>query len=276
MNRIGIIQGRLSPRPFPKLQEFPRSTWRQEFDRAAALGFEYLEWIFEIEGYEDNPIWTSEGRSLIKKAISETGIPVASVCADYFLERPFYRCVGYTFEDNVEKLIKLIEHSAEIGASAILLPVLEGAEIRTEQEGESLVRAVRTCIPTLERCDVTLGFETELDASDYLRLCEVFDTPYVGAYYDTGNCAACGHDMATDMALLASHVVHVHVKDRLRHGPSVRLGSGDTNFIEGVPLLLDAGFQGNFTLQTYFGNDYIDDARNALGYMRTLVGRRDV
>lgn len=274
MNRIGVIQGRLSPRPFPKLQEFPRATWRQEFDRAADLGFDYLEWIFEIDGYEENPIWSDEGRILIKEAVSETGIPVASVCADYFLERPFYRCSGYTFEDNVEKLIKLIVYTAEIGASAILLPVLEGAEIRTEQEGKSLVRAVRACIPVLEHFDVTLGFETELDAPDYLKLCEVFGTPCVGAYYDAGNCAACGHDMAHDMRLLAPHVKHVHVKDRLVNGPSVRLGSGDANFTEGVPFLLETGFQGNFTLQTYFEDDYIGDAYKALGYMRAIVGRR--
>ena len=47
MNKVGVIQGRLSPRPYPKLQEFPWRTWRKEFEHAEKIGFDFIEWIFE-------------------------------------------------------------------------------------------------------------------------------------------------------------------------------------------------------------------------------------
>ena len=89
MNKIGIIQGRLSPRPYPKLQAFPIESWQQEFKYAKELGYDFIEWIFEDNRYQENPIWTAQGREKIKQCIKETGVTVESVCADFFLENPF-------------------------------------------------------------------------------------------------------------------------------------------------------------------------------------------
>lgn len=116
--------------------------------------------------------------------------------------------------------------------------MLENAEIRCQEEEDILTEAVYKVLPTLEEQGIRIGFETELPIEKYLKLASKFNSEYVGAYYDAGNCAACGHDMLQDMKVLGRHVISVHVKDRLNAGKSVFLGTGDTNFKEGIPYLI--------------------------------------
>lgn len=271
MNKIGIIQGRLSARPFPKLQEFPWKSWEKEFQYAGEIGYDFIEWIFEANKYEDNPIWTADGRRKIKKQVAESGVPVCSVCADYFLENPFFRRKEYSLKHNISILRELIKKTREIGADTILLPVLENAEIRCLEDEKILAEAVYDVIPLLEEFGVKLGFETELRADVYLTLVSQFDNAFVGAYYDAGNCAACGYDMGHDMEVLKEHVINIHVKDRKKGGESVVLGTGDTNFADGILYLMQNGFIGNFVMQTYFEDDYIGEATKNLRYIRGMM-----
>ena len=53
VNKIGIMQGRLSKQKGIRIQEFPRDTWEQEFEKAKDIGFDTIEWIFDSK---DNPM----------------------------------------------------------------------------------------------------------------------------------------------------------------------------------------------------------------------------
>src|SRR3954464_11323134 len=94
--RIGVMQGRLSPRPVGKLQEFPHASYAAEFPKAARLGLHSIEWIFEAPGFEENPIWTPEGRQDIRRLIDDSGVRVQSLCADYFM---LHRLAGESAAD---------------------------------------------------------------------------------------------------------------------------------------------------------------------------------
>ena len=83
--RVGVMQGRLSPRPPGKLQEFPWHSYAAEFAKAARLGLHSIEWIFEAPRYEENPLWTESGREEIRELVASSGVRVQSVCADYFM-----------------------------------------------------------------------------------------------------------------------------------------------------------------------------------------------
>lgn len=272
INEIGLIQGRLSERPFPELQRFPHMTWEKEFYSAKEIGYDFLEWIFEYNDFESNPLYSDAGRKEIRKIIESSEMPVHSVCADYFLEKPFYRNENYSIENNIDMLIETIKMTSDIGADRILLPVLEKAELRTVEEAKLLIYAIEKCIPVMEKNNVKIGFETELKANDYKKLCDYFKHPLVGAYYDTGNCAFRGYDMQADMKILEGNIIGIHVKDRKIGGESVFLGTGDTNFRQGIPQLLEQGYSGEFTLQTYFEDDYYETAARNLIFMRKIVG----
>lgn len=271
MYKIGIMQGRLSERPYPALQDFPKKTWEEEFVYAKEIGLDSIEWLFKSVDYKQNPIWTFSGREEIKKIIKKTGIKVDSLCADYFLEKPFFNPEGYKLEDNILILKELIKNAADIGVNLILIPVLEEAEIQSESDEEILCIVVNAVSEELEKYNMRLGLETELKSEDYLRLIEKINNKNVGIYYDAGNCASKGYDMYNDMIVLKDYIFNIHVKDRIKNGPSVFLGKGDTNFKEGIPYLVKNNFKGKFILQTYYEDDYIGIAKENYKYIKSLI-----
>ena len=88
---IGIMQGRLTESKGRGIQFFPFEEWKEEFKKAQKIELDEIEWIFDYYNYQDNPLWTKEGRSEICKLVSDTGIRVNSICWDYFMRRPFYK-----------------------------------------------------------------------------------------------------------------------------------------------------------------------------------------
>lgn len=271
MNLIGIKQGRLSPRPYPALQAFPWGTWDLEFGLAKKIGYDYLEWMFDAENYSENPLWTKDGRKSIKRLIKETGTPVRSICADFFLSRPFYRENTYSIEENIEVLKKLVICAREIGANLILLPVLENSAILKESEAQRLISVLKESQQVLENNNVRIGIETELPINECLDLCRKINSSMVGVYYDTGNYAACGHDLATDLADLGSYVYGVHVKDRLLGGRSVFLGTGDTDFQKVFHALVSMDYAGNLTLEAYYEDDPSGTASHNLQFVKRFL-----
>ena len=71
-NRIGIMQGRLSPAIDGKIQDFPSKTWKEEFQLAQEIGFEVIEWVIVADSLDKNPVFNISGRKEIK-SLQENG-----------------------------------------------------------------------------------------------------------------------------------------------------------------------------------------------------------
>ena len=267
-HRIGIMQGRLSPRPPGKLQAFPSASWRQEFDTARELGFDQIEWIFEADRAGENPIASSAGRSAIRRAVLETGVCVRSVCADYFMVHRLAGDGAEAVRANVEVLVRLIEQARELGAERILLPLLETAAVDTPELQAEVVASLESAAPRAAEAGVVLGLEMEIPGRDYAALIARVDHPSVRAYYDAGNSTAQGFDIGDDVVPLLSRLFAVHVKDRKRGGGSVPLGSGDANYPGFFAALSRSGFSGDFVLQHFFDGDPVGSARASLDFVR--------
>ncbi len=267
------MQGRLSPRPADRLQAFPRSGWQREFSLARKLGFDAIEWIFEADAAEENPIRSQRGRAEIRAAAEASGVAVRSVCAGYFM---VHRLAGGDAESrarHVEVLLQLIREASDIGAQRILLPLLETSAVDTPALKDDIVESLRAAAPVAAQYGVILGLEMELPGVEYARLIERVGHAAVRAYYDVGNSSAQGVDVALDIVPLLPHLFAVHVKDRKTHGGSVPLGQGDTNFPGFFRALSAFGFRGDLLLQHYFADDPEGTARAALGYVREQLSR---
>jgi hexulose-6-phosphate isomerase len=274
MNEIGIMQGRLSPPAAGRLQAFPWTSWEQEFHHARACGLDCIEWIFEGDRYEQNPIWTVSGSERVRRQIEETGIPLRSICADYFIEHPFFRVQDKERSQSVSVLKTLILKASGVGIRTILMPVLEEAEIRTPEDKALLTESLKEPLSLAASCGIRLGLETELPARDYRNLVEGFDHPALGVYYDTGNAAARGYDIAADIRLLGPFLFGVHIKDRKRGGPSVLLGEGDADFAAFFKALGEVGYTGPLILQTAFGEDYLRIAGMHLEFVKERMPQK--
>lgn len=269
--RIGVMQGRLSPRPPGKLQEFPRRSYAAEFPKAARLGFHSIEWIFEAPGFEDNPLWSAAGRAEIRELIASSGVRVQSVCADYFMVHRLAGDGDAAVRRNCERLEQLIAAAREVGADRMLIPLLETSAVDTPELRHEVTSSLRRVAPVAERNGVTLGLEMEIVGTEYAQLIESVGSSHVRAYYDTGNSTAQGFDIAEDVTALLPWLHAVHIKDRVRGGSTKPLGTGDTNFQGFFPRLLRAGFRGDFVLQHYFHEQPELEAERSLSFVQQLL-----
>lgn len=270
---IGVMQGRLSPRPPGKLQEFPWHSYAAEFPRAKQLGFDAIEWLFEAPGFERNPLWTCEGREEIRELVASSGVAVRSVCADYFMQHLLAGESSAALSQHRDVLAELIVAAHAVGASRILIPLLETSAVDTAELQREVVVSLKSALPLAERYDVTLGLETELPGPVYAKLIQSVGSRKVRAYYDTGNSTAQGFDVADDIVPLLPYLHAVHVKDRVKAGKSQPLGEGDTNFAGFFATILRAGFRGDFVLQHYFEAAPEQEAERSLAFVRRLLAR---
>jgi L-ribulose-5-phosphate 3-epimerase len=256
MNAVGIRQGRLA------------SAWEDEFAHAAACGFETIEWLFSAQGYETNPVWTDPGVDRIRELMDSTGVIVRSLCADYFISLPFFRVTDDARTRSISVLSTLIARSGQAGIRTIVLPALEGGEIRSPAECSQLLAALAPLLDIAGEQDVCLALETELPAAEGLRLVESAGHQALGICYDTGNAAAKGYELCREMQMLGRHVREVHIKDRRLHGPSVPLGRGATDLDGFFKTARVEKYSGAFILETPPGDDPLGMAAAHLAFVR--------
>lgn len=274
-HRIGVMQGRLSPRPENRLQAFPHQTWPDEFAQAKRLGFSYLEWIYEAERAEENPIASSAGRAAIRACAAESGLPVGSVCADYFM---IHRLAGGSASErraHAAALSELVRWTRELGATRILLPLLETSALETREQVREATESIQSVGPALEAYDVTLGLEMEIPGEAYAAVIRGIGHSHVRAYYDTGNSTAQGLNIATDVLPLLPLLEAVHLKDRVVGGTSRPFGRGAANFKGFFSVLAQAGYQGDFLTQHYFDAEPEASAAHSLGYVQSQLRARE-
>jgi len=274
-HRIGVMQGRLSPRPAHRLQAFPHQTWPEEFAAAKRVGYSYLEWIYEAERAEENPISSAAGRASIRACARESGLPVGSVCADYFM---IHRLAGESLAtriENAQALRELIAWTSELGARRILLPLLETSALGTPELVREATESIRSIAPALAAYDVVLGLEMEIPGAEYAQVIRGIGHERVRAYYDCGNSTAQGFDIATDIEPLLPLLEAVHLKDRVVHGTSKPFGEGAANFAGFFATLQRAGYAGDFLTQHYFDVDPEASARHTLAFVRAELEKRE-
>ena len=55
LNKIGIMQGRLSKPESKAIQSFPTQSWQNEFIKAKKLSIKFIEWTLDYKNLHKNP-----------------------------------------------------------------------------------------------------------------------------------------------------------------------------------------------------------------------------
>lgn len=270
--QIGMMQGRLSPSR-QRLQSFPWETWQVEFERAHTLGFDTIEWLYDSEDAQKNPLCSSDGRNQIRRQIADNNVRVRSLCANYFVAYPFVRVTAAERREQSRTLRQLITDAAKIGIQQLVLPVLENSQIKTRDDADKLLQALASPLETAAKKNVTLAIETELPAATSIEWVTRVDHPYLKICYDTGNAAANGYDVVAEIKQLAAYLSHIHLKDRKRGGPNVLLGAGDVPFGDFFRALTETPFRGMLVLETTPGDDYHAFAQHNVQFVRNQLRR---
>ena len=265
------MQGRLLPKYKGRFQAHPLGYWQDEFPIAEEIGLQCIEFIFDFNDYHLNPLWTVDGLKEIQDISKDTGVNVHSVCADFFMECPFHS--ERQDESDLAVLVakKLIQNCSEHGISDIVIPCVDQSSLRNSSDIDGFTNQILKVIPLAEKFGVNLALETDLDPHAFKNLLEELNSPSITVNYDTGNSASLGFDYLEELQAYGDRISDLHIKDRLRGGDSVTLGTGDFD-IEGFFSKFDLDqFNGPVILQCFRDDEGIALFQNQLNYFSSKI-----
>src|ERR1022692_2053399 len=162
MPYLAVMQGRLVPPEGGHFQSFPRERWQDEFGLAAEAGLNGIEWIFDVYGEGANPLACDEGIAEMRALSEKTGIVVRSLCADYFIDRPFLRTTQSEREKLIQKMEWLLARCRIGGISRVVIPFVDRSRIENEDDKIRVLSILRTLLRTAETNRVEVHLETSL------------------------------------------------------------------------------------------------------------------
>jgi hexulose-6-phosphate isomerase len=260
MNRIGFMQGRLSPKPEGRIQAFPKNNWREEFQFAQKIGFACVELIYDELHLESNPLASEAGEREISALSEKSGVAVGSICADYFMIHPLQK--------NLAHAKKLLQVAKNIRCPLVELPFVDSSSLARQKGDPALLGALGELAGEAEKLKIRLSIESDLapvDFRDYLAKLPA----NVGVNLDLGNSAALGYDARSECAAYGNRLFNVHIKDRLLGGTTVPLTTGHADFPRAFAALRNCHYKGDFILQTAPDPDYLGVAQRYLEMTKT-------
>jgi hexulose-6-phosphate isomerase len=249
MPYLATMQGRLVPPEGGRFQSFPRERWRDEFALAAQAGLNAIEWIFDVYGEGANPLASDEGIAEMRFLSQKTGIAVRSLCADYFMDRPFLRTTPRERQELVQKMHWLFSRCSLIGIGRVVVPFVDHSRIENEDEKVLVLAILQSILPAAEANNVELHLETSLDPQSFAAFLEQLPHRLIRANYDSGNSSSFGYKVAEEFAAYGNRIGSVHIKDRLRGGGTVPLGAGDADLPAVFKGLAALHYSGDYVLQ---------------------------
>ena len=273
INKIGIMNGRLSEQLGTKIQEFPYMTWKDEFTKALDYGFESIGWIFDT--YAQNPIMSIDGITKIKQSSEQSGIAMNSVLADFFMEKKLTNVSQSELEKNIDILKKLIKNCNTLGVEILEIPFVDSSSLQSTSDQQNVRTNLESVLKLLDEYNVSLSLETDLPPKQFRDFLLSFEHPKIKANYDVGNSAGLGYDMKEEFENFGKLISNIHIKDREYYGNTVPLGTGNVDFPLFFKLLKQNNYSGDFIIQgaRESGIDSGETAKKYLKFVKELVDK---
>jgi hexulose-6-phosphate isomerase len=256
---LGVMQGRLSPPEDGRFQSFPRENWREEFARAKAAGFSYIEWIHDGYGQTANPIFSVAGLAEFDALKQEHGIATPALCGDWFMDFPLIRCTAGEQAEREAHMHALIPIAKRIGAWRMVLPFVDESKMTTEAEQQAVLAVLRRALVTAEEHGVELHLEADFAPRDFAAFLAQIEHPMLKVNWDSGNSSGLGYVATEEFAAYGVRVGSVHIKDRYKRpegGVETRpLGQGSADFDDVFAAARSIDYRGGLTLQVARGAD---------------------
>lgn len=253
--RIGFMQGRLSPLIDGKIQAFPWPFWQQEFSAANRLGLRLMEWTLDQDRLYENPLMTSEGQKEISSLCSQFNMTLPSLTGDCFMQAPFWKAEGQAKATLEADFVAIVRACAAVGIEMIVVPLVDNGRLDNTDQEDALVEFLQAQSAFLSELKVRILFESDFSPRELARFIGRLNPNQFGINYDIGNSAALGFDPVEEFDAYGSRIVNVHVKDRVLGGTTVPLGTGNADFPTVFALLQTHGYQGNYIMQTARASD---------------------
>ncbi len=264
------MQGRLSPSLDGRFQFFP-PTLEDEFPRARDMGFDAIDWFLDRDVPNFDPIRDIWGKTevLQKIDIARTILPINSIdCGTYCMFGETGKKSLSDFKILLPALIPRLE------SKIITIPLVEGCAPKGGEQKRDAAHMLHEIAELANSLGARIALETELPAEELALFIASCDTPAIGVCYDTGNTTTFGFDCPNEIRALNEKIFSVHLKDRkVRSTQSLLLGTGDAPLEECFKALKEINFTGPYTLQAWRGEDYLQDAKVQLAFVKEKLSQ---
>ena len=241
------MEGRLVPPEPGRFQSFPRQRWEDEFALAREVPLSFIEWIYDLYGADENPLTNDLDR--LRSLSRQTGVTIRSVCADYFMDLPFLRCSPAECTARQQRLNLLLGQAAQVGVSRVVLPFVDASRIETAADEDRVVEVLKGAIPKAKEDGVELHLETDLSPRAFAALLSRVPEKMIQVNYDSGNSSSLGFAPAEEFEAYGERIGSIHIKDRVRGGGTVPLGTGDADFRAVFDGMERIHYTGDITMQ---------------------------
>ena len=265
LNKIGIMQGRLSPPKNNLIQHFPKD-WQTEFDHCKSLGLKSIEWIFEESDLEFNPIFNPDLFENFLNLKKKFDIEVNSVVADYFMKKKLFQENDLNLRENLNTLKTLIINCNKLNIKIVELPLVDSSALKNEKNMREFKSNLCDLLNFAEGLKVKISLETDLEPEKFLNYIKTFNSKNLYVNFDMGNSASKGFDPEKEIEILSKYIINVHIKDRIYKGNTVELGKGDVDFKKVFKMLKKIGYDDDLILQAC-REDINDENKN---YLKTI------
>lgn len=275
IENLGVMQGRLLPKYQGRYQAHPVGYWQNEFAIAKELGLNLIEFIIDYDQAEKNPLIQPAGLKEILEISEQTGIQVKTVCADYFMEAPLNSESSEIGAKSSQFLQKLLINANKLGITDIVIPCVDQAALKNKAHMVRFIKNIGPARELAEKFDIHLALETDLPPNRLVAFLEALDSKIFTVNYDTGNSASLGYDPVEELAAYGERISDIHLKDRVKGGNSVELGTGDADFKRFFTALAQVRYTGPLIMQAYRDEEGIGIFRKQLAWLISQLEKED-
>lgn len=276
MNKIGFMQGRLSPLVNNQIQSFPFEYWLDEFPLANDLGISCMEWTLDYPKLHKNPLLIKEYKNKILSLSQKYNIEVPSITLDCCMQRPFWKTQNKSlFKTLFDDFKLIINASNNIGANILVLPLVDNGSINSAKDFKLLKSSLASLSKILIEKKIKIAFESDYSPSKLKDFIAHFDERFFGINYDSGNSASLNFDPDEEFNQYGKRIINIHIKDRKLNGKTVRLGLGNAKFKKVFKNIIDSDYKGNLILQTARSknNYHYKELEINLNFVKNFISR---
>lgn len=263
------MQGRLTSPKDNRIQFFPKDEWTEEFRSAAQIGFDCIEWLYDLHDANINPIATDRGIEAIKSVSGQYGVQVKSLCAHCFVEDPIIGANDDKQKELLELFNWLLQRAHKLGITRIVLPLEDASLIKDITELEHQVNWIKKALFIAEKTTMEIDLETTLHPSILATFLNKLLHPLLKINYDIGNSAGMGYRLNDEFSAYGQRIGSIHIKDKLLNGPTIALGTGKAEIASLLYFLQKINFEGDIVLEVARGvpGDEVNWAQRNLKYV---------
>jgi len=273
MNGIGVMQGRLLPKYKGRYQAHPVGYWEKEFSIASELKLECIEFIFDYNEFNLNPLYSKTGINKLIDQINQSGVAVKSVCADYLMEAPFHSEIPDIVTSSQNVIMTLLKNLALIEVKDLVIPCVDQSSLRDQDKFDRFIKNIDPIIEIATKYEINLSLETDLSPEIFSQLLNFLPYEFITVNYDTGNSASLGYDPIEEFKYYGNRISDIHIKDRKLNSGSVMLGTGDVNLLRFFEAINTITYNSPFIMQVYRDDEGVEIFKQQLDFFREQLNK---